>query len=229
MRKFVFIILIILFSSIYYYSTVENENSLSFAIKNKVGSVVQSLRPSANEEQNKLLKKESLPESKEDFGTDLGALPGRELSEWITKESASMDMTNNETGQIEIRLKASAKTLKPEQLKVLSDLVLNQKLPANERIFSAYLLTLNTSSASTAVQYDLAKEALPNLGEPTPHSEAELKRAQELALRYMQVDDLAEKAKMDSLAREKLKSLASEASSDEVKRYVLRKLKDLGL
>jgi hypothetical protein len=231
MRKFVFIILVILFSSIYYYSTVENENSLSFQIKKEVGTLSQAIKSNSQKKDStaEMPQKEPVTKLETDFGGDLGIFTQSQLNEWIKKESAGMDMTNNDTAQIDIKLKASAKTLKQEQLTYLREKALDLNSVANERIFSAYMLTLNTSEASTGVQYDLANEPLPNLGPPTPHSESELKRAQELALRYMEVDELAEKAKTDNEARTKLRTLATSAGSEEVQRYVSRKIKELAL
>ncbi|MCC2679208.1 MAG: hypothetical protein K0R29_1784 [Pseudobdellovibrio sp.] len=231
MRKLASITLIVIFSSIYYLSTVKNENSLAFQLKKEVQEVVTSMKPadSAKSETENVPQKESLQAAQTDFGVDLGSLNDEQLNLWLRQESAAMDMTNNDTAQVEIKLKASANTLKPEQLKDLVSKALNMNTPANQRILAAYILTLNTSEASIGAQVDLAKEPLPDLGPALPHTEAELRRTQELALRYMEVDQLAERARTDANARDKLKLLLNEAGSEEVRNYVARKLKELSL
>ncbi len=230
MRKLAFITLIVIFSSIYYFSAVKDENSLAFQLKKEVQQAVIAIKPSnsKSEDPQILPQKESLPAAQTEFGVDLGAMESGPLNDWLRQEAVSMDMTNNDVAQVEIKLRASANTLKPEQLKELVSKALSFNTPANERILSAYLLTLNSSDASTGAQFDLAKEALPDLGPALPHSEAELRRTQELALRYMEVDQLAEKAKTDSNARDNLKLLLTQAKSEEVRRYVARKIKELG-
>lgn len=232
MRKLVFITLIVIFSSIYYYSAVENENSLAFQLKKEVQHVVSAVKPGAapKSEAENVPQKESQESPKTEFGVDLGGMNESQLGDWLKQESASMDMTNNDTEQIEIKLRASARTLKPEQMKDLAAKALSMNVPANERILSAYLITLNPAEASAGVQFDLAKEPLPDLGPALPHSEAELRRTQELAIRYMVVDALAEKAKTDPNARNNLKLLVNDPGcSEEVRRYVARKIKELGL
>jgi len=231
MRKLASITIIVIFSSIYYFSTVKNENSLAFQLKKEVQNVVTSMQPadSAKTAEENVPQKESLPDAQTGFGVDLGSFSEEQLSSWLREESAAMDMTNNDTAQVEIKLKASANTLKPEQLKDLAAKALNINTPANQRILAAYILTLNTSEAAVGAQLDLAKEPLPDLGPALPHTEAELRRTQELALRYMEVDQLAERARTDANARDKLKLLLNEAGSEEVRSYVARKLKELAI
>ncbi len=233
MRKLVFITLVVLFSSIYYYSSVENENSLAFQIKTEiktlVGTATRKKPPTENQIAVPQNESASGAGQQTGFGVDLGALNETQLSEWIREESKSMDMTNNDTEQVEIKMRASAKTLQSEQLKFIGMKALDVSVPANERILSAYLLTLNSNPESSEVQYNLAKEPLPDFGPVTAHSEAELRRTQEIALRYMVVDELAERAKTDANARHHLKLLLNPPSSEEVRRYVQRKIKELSL
>lgn len=231
MRKLAFITLIVIFSSIYYFSAIKNENSLAFQIKQEVSSVVAGLKPASSQisKQESLPQNESLADAQTEFGVDLGVMDEPQLNDWLRSEAVSMNMTNNDTVQVEVKLRASAKTLKPEQIKILSLKVSDTNAPANERILAAYMLTLNPTEASVEAQFDQAKEPLHDFGPPHPHSEAELKRTQELALKYMEVDRLAELAKTDANVRDKLKLLVTTAGSEEVRNYVTRKIKELSL
>ena len=140
-----------------------------------------------------------------------------------------MDSTQNNSPDIEIKIRAMAQSLRKDQLEALSALILNVTLPINDRVFSNYVLSQNQTSDAVAKAGKIAGTGLPDFGPPNPHSESELKRSQELAIRYMQVDALADRAKTDSNARDNLKLLAAGAESAEVRRYASRKIKDLSL
>lgn len=163
-----------------------------------------------------------------DMGSDdLSLLSPVQLKTWVEKDSTSMNSADHNTEVVAVRLKAQARTLMPEQLPLLSQMAADFKFPANARVLSAYVLTLTELPQTIENMKDLASKALPDFGPILPHSEAELRRGQELALRYMQVDEIAERAKTDSNARDNLILLSKNAESEEVRAYALRKLKSL--
>lgn len=236
MRKLIFIILLVGFSAIYYYSTdsavLQDKNSVFknspknsivqqaiFDIKNMVknSTVFQdetSIETStANQDQN-------LPISLQNLATE-------ELKKWVLSESNSMNSAYNNTEEKQIKLKAQAQTLGSEQIETLKELATNSSLPINERILSAYLISLNSAAASLQSLYDVAKSEVPDVGPIVPHSEAELRHTQELAIRYMQIDELFVRAKTDANAKDKLKLLLQLASSEQVRSYAQKKLVEL--
>lgn len=163
-----------------------------------------------------------------DTGSDnLAVLNPAQLKNWVEADSKSMNSVNHNTDEVAVRLKAQARTLLPEQLPILSEMASDINFPANSRMLSAYVLTLTDQPQAIENMKDLASKALPDFGPVLPHSEAELRRAQELALRYMQVDEIAERAKTDANARDNLILLSKSAESEEVRAYALRKLKNL--
>ena len=232
MRKFVFIILVVAFSSIYYFSAVENENSLAFKAKTQFKKLVPaSLSNKEPEAAAVVPKKETSEATAVPNGglVDLGKLNETELKKWVSEQSKAMDSTQNNTPDIEIKIRAMAQSLRKDQLEALSTLVLNVSLPINDRVFSNYLISLNQTPEAAAAAGKIAGTGIPDFGPPNPHSDSELKRSQELAIRYMQIDALADRAKTDSNARDNLKLWATGAESEEVRRYAARKIKDLSL
>ena len=138
-----------------------------------------------------------------------------------------MNSTNKDTEIEQIKLQAQAQTLLPQQLAVLKDLAIDSRLPINERIFSAYLIVLNQAEQSQESLFNVAKTEVPDFGPIHPHSESELRHTQELAIRYMQVDELFQRAKTDANALDKLKLLTKEAQSAQVRSYAEKKIKEL--
>jgi hypothetical protein len=163
-----------------------------------------------------------------DMGTDnLAVLNPTQLKTWVEQDSKSMNSVDHNTEEVAVRLKAQARTLLPEQLPLLSQMATDINFPANSRVLAAYVLTLTEQPQTIENMKDLASKALPDFGPVLPHSEAELRRTQELALRYMQVDEIAERAKTNANAMNELILLSKSAESEEVRAYALRKLKSL--
>jgi hypothetical protein len=157
----------------------------------------------------------------------LSQLNENQLKNWILLQSEGMDSTDHDTEEVDLKLRAQAKTIRSEQLPHIISLAIDFHAPANARILSGYLLALTQTSESTKFMKILAEQALPDLGPILPHSESELRRSHELALRYMQVDELSERAKTDSNARDNLFLLSQSAKAEEVRKYAASKLKSL--
>ena len=225
MRKLVLALLIVLFSAIYYFSNLGNSN----AVKNSVASFSALIKKSTtappvtgSEPANPA---EISPAKENEQG--LSGLAPEALKKWLNAESGWLNSTQNNSDEQQIRFRAQAQTLVPAQLQVLREFALDSAGPINDRILSAYMITLNTSPDSKEILFEVAKSDLPDHGPILPHSEAELKHTQELALRYMEVDELFERAKTDANARDKLKLLVVEAQSAQVRSYAEKKLKQL--
>ncbi len=234
MRRLMFISLLIAFSAIYYFSVSQDENSIAV----KSVKMAQNL---VNKVTTKDLAKASVETAKPAASTDLttivengtpdelsiGDLNPADLDEWIENESTSLDSTHNKTANVEIRMKAQARTLRPEQLKELQIITLDSERSINSRILSGYLVSLATDSVAVQTLTEIAGTPLPPLGPPIPHSEDEVKRGQELAIRYSEVDELWERAKADANALKSLKQLAQAAPEPAVRKYAAGRLKEL--
>lgn len=223
MRKLILALLIVLFSAIYYFSNLGNSN----VVKNSVSNFSALIKKSTTAEPIAESKTPNPNPSSAVTETEqsLSGLAPEALKKWLKDESAALNSTQNNSDEQQIRFRAQAQTLLPRQLQVLKDFAVESTGPINDRILSAYMITLNTAPESKESLFDVAKTDLPDNGPILPHSEAELKHTQELALRYMQVDELFERAKTDANARDKLKLLVLEAQSAQVRSYAEKKLK----
>jgi hypothetical protein len=149
------------------------------------------------------------------------------LRQWVAQQAPTLDSTRLNTSEVELKLTAEAQALTPEQLKSLKNIVLENSLPINNRIFSAYLLTLNATETATEQLAAVARAPTTDFGPLLPHSEAELRHSQEMALRFMQVDELFERAKTDTQARKMLKSLSEQANSAQIRSYARKRYSEL--
>ncbi len=149
------------------------------------------------------------------------------LQEWLEKEAPKLDNLNNNTEETEIKLRALVQALNIEQKQYLVQASLDTKLPINQRLLSAYMNTLNDSDSSLDQLQEIAQRELPDVGEVRPHTEAEVRYGQEMAIRYMQVDELARRAKTDANAYNKLKLLSQSSELKQIRDYAARRLKDL--
>lgn len=232
MRRITFIILVIAFSSIYYLSTKEDSTSVVNQTIQQVKNMVNKASLAKSSSGDGLEKQQNTSNGTKSDEVDtnsdnLALLNPAQLKNWVEQDSKSMNSVDHNTEEVAVRLKAQARTLLPEQLPLLSQMATDINFPANSRMLSAYVLTLTDQPQAIENMKDLASKALPDFGPVLPHSEAELRRAQELALRYMQVDEIAERAKTDANARDNLILLSTSAESAEVRAYALRKLKSL--
>lgn len=234
MRRLVFISLLIAFCAIYYYSTSHDENSIAVKsvkmAQNLVNKVTNSTSiKSSDDPTMPAASTTSVTVSGTEGSTEIniGDLNATDLDEWIENESTSLDSLQNKTQNVEVRMKAQARTLRPEQLKELQIIALDSTRGINSRILSGYLVTLAPDPAAVQAQVEIAASALPPLGPPLPHSEDELKRSQELAIRYVPVDELYERAKTDAEARKALKQLSQTALEPAVRKHAADLLKDL--
>ncbi|MEQ1722831.1 MAG: hypothetical protein ABL930_06615 [Pseudobdellovibrio sp.] len=168
----------------------------------------------------------STPVDETNSKANLQNFNAEQLQNWVKIEARRMDSTKNNTQEKQIELRAQAQTLAASQIKKLKELAVNMDLPINDRILSAYLISLNTSGTSQEALFDVAKTEVPDFGPILPHSEAELRHTQETAIRYMQIDELFQRAKTDANALDNLKLLSQEAESAQVRSYADKKYKE---
>ena len=221
MRKVAFIIIVLCISAIYYFSISKGEQSI---VQQGFLKIQKMVKNSTSAPAPAVLTTTAVSN---DSTQNLETLNTQDLKTWINTEARAMDSTANNTDEALVKIKAQARSISHGQLVELTQLALNPQQPANSRIFAAYLLNLSELPESQSAMFALAKSALPDTGPVVPHSEAEVKHGQELAIRYMQVDELFNRAKSDPDALDKLKALAGEADSERVRTYSQKKLQEL--
>lgn len=150
-----------------------------------------------------------------------------EFQNWIEAESKKMNQTNVNESLTEAQLKNVAQRLNTNQLEQLSQNILDVNKSANDRIFSTYLLTQTISAEGLNQLEAVAKSKVSDYGPVTPHSEAEVRNAQDLSMRYMAIDKLAQQAAADQAALEKLKNLITQAENAQVRAYAQRKFSEI--
>lgn len=151
----------------------------------------------------------------------------QKIQTWMTTESKNLDQPHVDTKQKDLELKKMVENFSDSEKKFVLESAYDSKRPANERILAAYMMVLDQSQASVENLGTLASKALPDLGTVTAHSEAEIRRGQELAVRYMAIDELVKRAANDTQALETLRTLANSGESAEVRGYVQRVLKQI--
>lgn len=236
MRKLIFIALLVClvgFSAIYYYATLRDENSsvqkAIQVVKKMVNNstVLQKQRDTSVSNGIPGVPQTALEKKSQGPYVSLENLTFEELKKWVATESRAIDSVNNKSEEILVLLKAQAQTLGLKQLEILKILATDSRLAITDRIFSAYLLSLNSTNQSQQALYDVAISEIPNTGSLSPHSEDELKHTQELAIRYMQIDELFLRAKTEANAFDKLKLLVQTAASERVRSYAQKKILEL--
>lgn len=149
------------------------------------------------------------------------------MQAWMAVEAPLLNEANVDTKQKDIELKKIVENLTSEQKKMVLSTALDSNQSANNRILSAYMLVLDQSQLSEDNLGQMAKKALPDFGPINPHSEAELRRGQELSVRYMAIDELAKRAASNTEALAELKKQAEQSESEEVRKYARRLLGQL--
>ncbi|MBC7740724.1 MAG: hypothetical protein H7061_00905 [Bdellovibrionaceae bacterium] len=148
---------------------------------------------------------------------------------WIHEESKTLNSTHVNTDQKAIQMRALAQNLTAAQNVTLKEMGWSSTSTMNDKILSVYLLTLRQNDDVISSFEQTAKKGLTDNGPVTVHSEAEIKRVQELSLKYMVIDELARRAKSNAAALASLRALVSDAEAPEIRNYAQRKLKEIGL
>ena len=98
----------------------------------------------------------------------------------------------------------------------------------NERIFSNYAVMQFEGDAKNEFLKDLINSPVPQFPDPKPHSEDEVRRGQEYALRYMEIDELFRRTEDGNIqAREILLQIAQNHSDLKIQNYAKRKLAEI--
>jgi hypothetical protein len=147
---------------------------------------------------------------------------------WSQEQIQNLEIPVKNPISYEQNIKKTVNQLSKFQINNLKNKVVNSKLPMNERIFSNYALTLLESQDSNRTIYELLMTPVPDFQNVQPHTENEIKRAQEYALKYVEIDELAKRSESgDNQARMLLSQVAQNSIDLKIKNYAERKLKEI--
>lgn len=203
---------------------LEDEHQLSFnTIKN---TLFNSTNHSEMYDQGASEQLENINSAKSE---NPNSLTDSELTTWIKNEALQLDKTVNDDNDIQIRIKQKASLLKPDQVEKLKDIILNSSLSINERIFSNYVLTLTfTPEAESMMNLIINTTDSFSKEKPLAHSEQELKRNQEYALRFTLIDEIIARMKNNGQSPlDYLIGLSKKTNDSQIKLYALQKAKSL--
>lgn len=225
MRKLVPVILIFILVGVLYFFRGRSPTAPSQVESAKINSPTNNTNKTAS----KNLEKQGNPVSSDPTSTVIQDANSAklQLTSWVLAESKNLNQIRVDTKQKDLELKNKVENFSDAEKATLTELALDISKTVNERILAAYMLKLDQSKTSEENLVKLGLKALPDFGPVTAHSEAEIRRGQELAVRYMAVDELAERASRSVEALGALKKLATEAESAEIRGYAQRKIKEI--
>lgn len=151
-----------------------------------------------------------------------------EFVSWVQTQTQNLEVPTNDPIEFERKTKQFVNQLNSSQLVQLKDKILNLELPMNERIFSNYAVMQFEGDAKNEFLKDLINSPVPQFPDPKPHSEDEVRRGQEYALRYMEIDELFRRTEDGNIqAREILLQIAQNHSDLKIQNYAKRKLAEI--
>ena len=151
-----------------------------------------------------------------------------DFKKWHVSEVNNLEVPIKDTISSEKNIKDFVNQLSKNQIEILVQSVLNSESPINDRVFSNYALTLFDGQSSNAILNSLIQSKMPEFKSVQVHSEDEVKRGQEYALRYMQIDSLCMRASDgDRSAKDFLIQIAQQATDFKIQNYAQRKLKEI--
>ena len=154
-------------------------------------------------------------------------IPDDEFKNWVMVSVKNLEIPIKDPISSEQNTKNFVNQLSDNQISELKNKITNSELPMNERIFSNYALTLYSGADANQNLSDLINKKMPDFPNPQPHSEDEVKRGQEYALRYMEVDSLFMRAEDgDNSAKESLTQIAQDHQDLKIRNYAQRKLQE---
>ncbi len=224
MKKYWILLVIIILSALTYFF-IQND-----LLKNEPINLKNTILKNLNLQKEPLQKivsnsvssDSSLTESKENKITD------EQLNLWLQKEVKNIELPVTDPISAEQKTKNLVNQLSQPQIKILMQKVLDNELAMNERIFANYSLTLYSGENANQNLYELINSKMPDYKNVQVHSEDEVKRAQDYALRYTQIDALAMNAENgDHVALTLLTQIVNNGTDGKIQNYAKRKLKEI--
>jgi hypothetical protein len=170
----------------------------------------------------------SLDQTSSETTTEALQKTDEEFVSWVQTQTQNLEVPTNDPIEFERKTKQFVNQLNSSQLVQLKDKILNLELPMNERIFSNYAVMQFEGDAKNEFLKDLINSPVPQFPDPKPHSEDEVRRGQEYALRYMEIDELFRRTEDGNIqAREILLQIAQNHSDLKIQNYAKRKLAEI--
>ncbi len=157
-------------------------------------------------------------------------LPDQEFKKWIDEEAKNLENPNQKSeDEVKTQLQVQTKRLSQAQLNDLKNIIDNSNEAINKRIFSNFVLINSNQDFSTQLLNELIEKNTDDIKQAkAPHSLDELKRSQEYALKFMQIDEIVNRLiKSESGPLDYLIGLSQKTNDTQVKTYALQKIKSL--
>lgn len=151
-----------------------------------------------------------------------------ELKQWIQTGADQLEKPTADANAVKLQIQADIAALNRTEIKYIQNIVLDGNQPVNKRIFSNYALSLLPPDLQLQVSEELVTAPLAVFENIKPHSAEEVFRGQELALRYMQIDRVAEIAQSgNNAALDSLKRMVETLTDSSLRSYAQRKLEQI--
>ena len=151
-----------------------------------------------------------------------------EFTSWVQTQTQNLEVPTNDPIEFERKTKEFVNQLNSSQLSELKNKILNLELPMNERIFSNYAMMQFEGDSKNEFLNELINSPVPQFPDPKPHTSDEVRRGQEYALRYMEIDELFRRSEDgDENAREILTQIAQNHPDLKIQNYAKRKLVEI--
>lgn len=214
-RKLSVLVILVIVLGLLFTLTFESNSTTPFRFSQFVSSFKpSSLKENSQQQQEVMDSEKSDSKSKDEV-----------LLQWVMNESKNIEASSVNPDLSEKMYREKVKQLSIEEIYKIQQVALDSERPANEKIFASYLLSLTTETAYLEPLEEFVLTSLKQRGEVRPHTQDELERSQELALKYMQIDSLYEKAmSKDKMALESLKKIARLSDIDQIRLYAQQKL-----
>lgn len=228
MRKLIPVILILVVAgALYFFLGPSTKKTSNESLTNESASNINSTGPMGGGAATLSASQDQTPTAASAQSAQNSDPAVAKIQTWILTESKNLNQPHVDTKQKDLELKKMIENFSEAEKKIILNTAHDTNKTANERILAAYMMVLDQSQKSEENLLNLAQKALPDFGPVTAHSEAEIRRGQELAVRFMSVDELAKRASNNPEALEALKKLASSAESAEIRGYAQRLLKEI--
>lgn len=151
------------------------------------------------------------------------AAPVDAFHSFLREEGKRLDSTHVAVDETEKSLREQAEKMGPKEIADAKAVALDLSQPANERILATFLLgkTKSWSELKELVLSPLDRKP------SEPHSVDEASAMRELALRYMQIDQLAEGAASSSVLLADFERLTASMRDPGLRKHMERRLAEL--
>lgn len=152
-----------------------------------------------------------------------------EFSSWINTESKQLESRISDEKFVQAEVRAQAARLTESQLKDLKSIIENSQEPIHKRIFSNYVMINSFNPLSDQILSELIQQSTEEFKSPQEtHSAEEVKRSQEYALKFMQIDEMVQRLQnKDEDPLTFLIDLSKKSNDSQIKSYASQKIRNI--